>query len=310
MADTLLREGNPPFGQLACPVPQYWRQDTQSFERVQGEHGASRVILYGPNGQPISSTNPIPVQLNGSKTSLTELLTNTPLAAGVNYTQPWVDAQTEGVVATSLEVYSPTTVIEVALQISSDGVNPVEILRLALFRNRRTEIPPIWLPTRYYRWVLRNKTTTDQTNLLAYHTKHYVYVRQPKSVPAVLIDAFMPTTSKFMNFETHPSLFYSARLLGAGDSTKPVFICNTTDVVQRVNLNLNPGSDAGSFTDGITVFNGDLATGVSVAAGTSVLWTNKDYPGLDVPMIDLILALHTSAATSGRLSAYTIALVG
>lgn len=66
MADTLLREGNPPFGQLACPVPQYWRQDTQSFERVQGEHGASRVILYGPNGQPISSTNPIPVQLNGS----------------------------------------------------------------------------------------------------------------------------------------------------------------------------------------------------------------------------------------------------
>lgn len=59
--DRLKREANPPTGQLASPVPQYWNPNTEDFEYVLGAHGAPRAILYGPNGQPISSSNRLPV---------------------------------------------------------------------------------------------------------------------------------------------------------------------------------------------------------------------------------------------------------
>lgn len=59
--DQLRRETQPPAGTPPSPVPQYWNPDADQYERVQGAHGAPRAILYGPNGQPISSTNRLPV---------------------------------------------------------------------------------------------------------------------------------------------------------------------------------------------------------------------------------------------------------
>jgi len=60
----LIREGNPPSGQLASPVPQYWNPSTGTFEDVLGAHGAPRAILYDPNGQPIGTqTNPLDVRV-------------------------------------------------------------------------------------------------------------------------------------------------------------------------------------------------------------------------------------------------------
>lgn len=41
--DRLKREGNPPVGQLASPVPQYKDVGTEDWEIVQGEAGASYV---------------------------------------------------------------------------------------------------------------------------------------------------------------------------------------------------------------------------------------------------------------------------
>lgn len=61
MTDRLIREGNPPAGKLASPVAQYWNADATDFERVEGVHGAPRAILYGPDGNPISSSNPLSV---------------------------------------------------------------------------------------------------------------------------------------------------------------------------------------------------------------------------------------------------------
>ena len=40
MTDTLTREGSPPSGLLASPVPQYWNDDISDYERVQGSDGA------------------------------------------------------------------------------------------------------------------------------------------------------------------------------------------------------------------------------------------------------------------------------
>src|SRR5690606_756088 len=43
MMDRLLREGNPPTGQLASPKPQYKDVQTNSWEELKGEGGASYV---------------------------------------------------------------------------------------------------------------------------------------------------------------------------------------------------------------------------------------------------------------------------
>ena len=70
----LIRESNPPSGQLASPVPQYWNPSTEAFEDVLGEHGAPRAILYGPNGQPIGTqTNPLDVRVRELEAKLDEL---------------------------------------------------------------------------------------------------------------------------------------------------------------------------------------------------------------------------------------------
>ena len=70
----LIREGNPPSGQPASPVPQYWNPSTETFEDVLGAHGAPRAILYGPNGQPIGTqTNPLDVRVRELEAKLDEL---------------------------------------------------------------------------------------------------------------------------------------------------------------------------------------------------------------------------------------------
>ena len=61
--DRLIRESNPPAGQVASPVPQVWDPTQGAWVRVYGEHHASRAILYGPNGKPISATNRLPVDI-------------------------------------------------------------------------------------------------------------------------------------------------------------------------------------------------------------------------------------------------------
>jgi len=70
--DTLIREGNPPAGQLASPVPQVWDPTANGgaggWVRVYGAHNSPRAILYGPNGQPISTANRLPVDATVSGT--------------------------------------------------------------------------------------------------------------------------------------------------------------------------------------------------------------------------------------------------
>ncbi len=75
MTRRLIRESDPPAGQLASPVPQYWNPNTEAFEDVLGAHGAPRAILYGPNGQPIGSSNPLPVADSALAQAVAQLAT-------------------------------------------------------------------------------------------------------------------------------------------------------------------------------------------------------------------------------------------
>lgn len=52
--DRLIREGNPPAGQLASPVPQYKRPGSTDYEAVEGQHGAPFAILKDASGNVVS----------------------------------------------------------------------------------------------------------------------------------------------------------------------------------------------------------------------------------------------------------------
>ena len=52
--DRLIREGNPPVGQLASPVPQYKRPGSTDYEAVEGQHGAPFAILKDASGNVVS----------------------------------------------------------------------------------------------------------------------------------------------------------------------------------------------------------------------------------------------------------------
>lgn len=44
------------------PIPQYFDPITDEYKPLLGAHGASRSMLYGPDGNPISDTNKLPVR--------------------------------------------------------------------------------------------------------------------------------------------------------------------------------------------------------------------------------------------------------
>ncbi len=52
--DRLLREGNPPTGQLASPKPQYKKPGVDEYEPVEGQHGAPFTILKDASGNVVS----------------------------------------------------------------------------------------------------------------------------------------------------------------------------------------------------------------------------------------------------------------
>jgi len=63
--DRLIREQHPEVGQLRVPVPQYQKVGGVGYEKVTGQHGGAHAVLLGPNGQPISSVNRLPVEVAG-----------------------------------------------------------------------------------------------------------------------------------------------------------------------------------------------------------------------------------------------------
>ena len=52
--DRLIREANPPTGQLASPVPQYKRPGSTDYEAVEGQHGAPFATLKDASGNVVS----------------------------------------------------------------------------------------------------------------------------------------------------------------------------------------------------------------------------------------------------------------
>ena len=52
--DRLLREANPPTGQLASPKPQYKKPGEDAYEPVEGQHGAPYATIKDANGNVIS----------------------------------------------------------------------------------------------------------------------------------------------------------------------------------------------------------------------------------------------------------------
>ncbi len=52
--DQLIREANPPQGQIASPKPQYAKADQTGYEAVKGEHGAPYALILDKDGNKIN----------------------------------------------------------------------------------------------------------------------------------------------------------------------------------------------------------------------------------------------------------------
>jgi len=52
--DRLIREANPPTGQLASPKPQYKKPGVDGYEPVEGQHGAPFATLKDASGNVVS----------------------------------------------------------------------------------------------------------------------------------------------------------------------------------------------------------------------------------------------------------------
>lgn len=68
-------------------APQYYNPTTDEYEALLGQDGAARAILYGPDGNPISDTNKLPVRAADLETLIGALndsaVTNPAAAASV-----------------------------------------------------------------------------------------------------------------------------------------------------------------------------------------------------------------------------------
>src|SRR5690606_25589982 len=51
------------------PIPQYYDPTIDDYRPLEGQHGAARSILYGPDGNPISAANRLPVDAAVSGTA-------------------------------------------------------------------------------------------------------------------------------------------------------------------------------------------------------------------------------------------------
>lgn len=77
--DRLLREGNPPTGQIASPKPQYKKKgsDPIEYEQVEGQHGAPFAALVDTDGNPITPASAADVVLlKAELAAIKEMLTD------------------------------------------------------------------------------------------------------------------------------------------------------------------------------------------------------------------------------------------
>lgn len=163
----LLREDNPTPGLYPAVVPQHFDADGQTMLKT-GKQNPLPVLLYGPNGQPISSSSPLVTSPIANRA--TTLVTNTPLGANGTYTQPWQDANALGVNYVSASVYSDKSGT-LYIDLADDTNNPMlGVQSVSVTGGTPTRLQyPQTITTRYWRLRYVNGGTA-QTNFELYQT--------------------------------------------------------------------------------------------------------------------------------------------
>lgn len=230
------------------------------------------------------------------------------LAAGASWNSGWLSNTDGRAVGLLIDC---DTVVEITLELAATAAGGTSVggehhykfnidpgLQLSA-----AVIPPVRISAPYYRWTLKNPTSTDQATMSAYEQRQYGGIFHRQGVPVVLARSFAPRdTSVHTPFggADMPYLF-TANILLTGDGTHPIFVRNTTD--QQVNITLY-------FVIGSN-FGAPLGASFSVAAGAKVVKTNADYPGLDVSTTQLYAAVAAAVApTTGEVDIAFTSLFG
>lgn len=269
-------------------------------------------VLYGPNGQPISSTNGLPTTLIGRTPSFVSL-TSTALAAGDGtpanpgtFTSSWFDATSfnapfqEGL---SL-IVDDTTEVELQLSPDATDASAEPFYKAAIPASNSTiklnasVTPPFWIPTRYWRYVLRNYkaaalTTTKATLNRFGHDGVIAY-----SVAPILADGVSIRDTGFHSATTDVEM-YLAVIKAIGNSPKSIELYSTHDQDLTIDIRIDSSWIMGDGNGSSTY----AALGTyTLTAGSRAIITNTDFPGLDVAMLTLYLRASAAVApTTGSM---------
>lgn len=105
----LLRETSPTPGMGPAVLPQHFDVDEATMIKT-GKKNPLPVLIYGPDGNPISSSDPLPVSLTGSNTKQVTLA-NAVSGTGAQQAQP-----VGGFKTLTIEVYGTATSFTVQIQ--------------------------------------------------------------------------------------------------------------------------------------------------------------------------------------------------
>lgn len=295
----LSRESNPPAGKLASPDPQYSVDAAgTAYERQQGKYGASFVTLYGANGQPISSVNPLEVQLNGSNSQpVITVITNTPLAAGATYNQPFQDYQAElGVYAIGYDIIASTPT-EITFYGSPDGVTAITELVIVVPPNVSAPIRAFAPHSRYGKIRVKNLSTTNQTKLEVREIRWNRRMPFPQNQYALLAYGLQIRDIIGHTYASNPDALYYFNRTIQGGGKQPIYVNNGLD--QELSVTIMIGPDYKLPVDLVA----QIGT-KKIPAGTRAVITNQDFPGLDVPCEVLRANMQcTVAPTTGAVYA-------
>lgn len=330
MTDRLIREGDPPAGQLACPKPQYKKPAADEYGPVEGAHGAPFAILKDTEGIPVNpassgditalkteltlvkaelsaiKTNQTSgdqkVQLNGRSAEPTVRQLSIPelTASGGAYGGDPVQSLTDppGIYALGYQIYSTCPLEFEWASLDVEG-HSTSMLKLVIQDSRVTTIPPFRPIGTRYAVIVRNRGASACTPIvreLRYHT----CFMQPQNLRAVMAYDLQIRDTSPHAAATDPNNIFALNRQILGGGKVPIYVDNGLDQAVTASVSLVI----------MGLYSGILGTKEIPASSRTVI-TNADFPGIDVPSEAISITFTCSVApTSGSVRAHIDTLVG
>lgn len=290
--------------QTTAAAPGVFRADVAGYKQVRARVSAytSGSITVKSMALPLALPAQLSATLSGSLVDQVAVTTS-PLGTGATFSGAWQENSDGRAVGLLIDADTLVTVIfQVARDLSGAGATSAfHWYRVTLDGATNPALAvPVRVPGRFYRWQVINPTGTAQTRLNVQEIRQYGGVHHSQNINVELVRNLAIRNTGGHDPNSDPQFSFVCDIGLLGDGTHPIFVQNGLD--QQISVSI--------FFLGRSGLGGSLGN-FTVASGASVLKTNFDFPGLDVPTQRLYLLLTASVApTTGDADAYTIVSMG